>query len=152
VTTKRGRPPLPPPPTTGVPCRHCQRLTSATSARGLCRVCHGSKRLRSMYTSRKPPAVFDTVCVGCGKAKRIKCASRRLCDWCFRNPVIREAHTTPETTSRAEEGYGLVPATVLSAEPTTARPGSKEKIAVLEARARDGVLLWHPEDVKGCVR
>jgi hypothetical protein len=30
--------------------------------------------------------------------------------------------------------------------PTTALPGSPEKVAVLEARAALGVSLWHPGD------
>jgi hypothetical protein len=31
-------------------------------------------------------------------------------------------------------------------EPTNALPGSPEKVAILESRARRGVSLWHPKD------
>jgi hypothetical protein len=34
----------------------------------------------------------------------------------------------------------------LPAQPTDALPGSPEKVAVLEERARLGVSLWHPLD------
>jgi hypothetical protein len=30
--------------------------------------------------------------------------------------------------------------------PTSAPPGSPEKVAVLEARAARGEILWHPDD------
>jgi len=33
-------------------------------------------------------------------------------------------------------------------EPTTALPGTPEKVAVLEERARLGLALWHPLDAK----
>lgn len=31
-------------------------------------------------------------------------------------------------------------------EPTTAKPGSGSKVAVLAARVADGLTLWHPSD------
>lgn len=34
-------------------------------------------------------------------------------------------------------------------EPTEALPGSPEKMAVLEERARRGLALWHPGDNSG---
>ena len=36
----------------------------------------------------------------------------------------------------------------LAAEPTTALPGSPEKVAVLAERARLGLSLWHPADAR----
>jgi hypothetical protein len=45
--------------------------------------------------------------------------------------------------------------TALAAQPTTALPGTPEKVAVLEERARLGLSLWHPLDATlesvGCV-
>jgi hypothetical protein len=37
-------------------------------------------------------------------------------------------------------------ASPLPPAPTAARPGSHEKVAVLEARAAAGYALWHPAD------
>jgi hypothetical protein len=34
----------------------------------------------------------------------------------------------------------------LAAQPTSAAPGSEEKVAVLAERARLGLSLWHPHD------
>jgi hypothetical protein len=53
----------------------------------------------------------------------------------------------PSTSKFARRGFGngnlVVP---LPAEPTTAAPGSPEKVAILQERARRGVALWHPSD------
>jgi len=35
---------------------------------------------------------------------------------------------------------------ILPAQPTGALPGSPEKVAILEERARLGLSLWHPLD------
>jgi hypothetical protein len=39
-----------------------------------------------------------------------------------------------------------VPGTALAARPTSAVPGTEEKVAVLAERARLGLSLWHPHD------
>ena len=36
----------------------------------------------------------------------------------------------------------------LPCEPTTAQPGTPEKVAILMERARLGQSLWHPDDAK----
>ena len=35
--------------------------------------------------------------------------------------------------------------------PTAALPGTPEKVAILEERARRGFALWHPLDAEGAV-
>jgi hypothetical protein len=58
---------------------------------------------------------------------------------------VRERY--PSTSKFAKRGVGngngLAP---LPSIPTRARPGSPEKVAVLEERARQRQSLWHPLD------
>jgi hypothetical protein len=70
---------------------------------------------------------------------------RGLCWSCYYTPGVRERF--PSTSKFARRGVGngcvFVP---MPARPTPATPGSAEKLAVLEERARLGVSLWHPAD------
>jgi hypothetical protein len=53
----------------------------------------------------------------------------------------------PSTSKYARRGVGdFNGRTALAARPTAAAPGSAEKVAVLEERARLGLSLWHPLD------
>jgi hypothetical protein len=53
----------------------------------------------------------------------------------------------PSTSKFARRGVGdFNGAAKLAAQPTTALPGSPEKVAILEQRARLGLALWHPQD------
>jgi hypothetical protein len=73
---------------------------------------------------------------------------RGLCWSCYYTPGVRELY--PSTSKFARRGVddfnGQPP---LPAQPTDALPGSPEKVAVLEERARLGVSLWHPLDAPG---
>jgi hypothetical protein len=74
---------------------------------------------------------------------------RGLCWPCYYTPGIREQY--PSTSKFARRGAGLgCKGTRLPAEPTSATPGSAEKVAVLEQRFARGECLWHPDDVQGC--
>ena len=70
---------------------------------------------------------------------------RGLCWVCYYTPGVRELY--PITSKFARRGvgdfYGPAPLPVL---PTSAFPGTPEKVAVLEERARMRQNLWHPED------
>ncbi len=70
---------------------------------------------------------------------------RGLCWSCYYTPGVRELY--PSTSKFARRGVGdrngRVP---LAPEPTSALPGTPEKVAVLEERARLGLALWHPLD------
>jgi len=58
---------------------------------------------------------------------------------------VREKY--PSTSKFARRGVGdFNGRAALSARPTPAAPGSPEKVAVLEERARLGLSLWHPLD------
>ncbi len=70
---------------------------------------------------------------------------RGLCWKCYYTPSIRERY--PSTSKFARRGvhdfFGRVR---LPAAPTQALPGTLEKVAVLEQRARLRQELWHPLD------
>lgn len=55
----------------------------------------------------------------------------------------------PSTSKYARRGVSdFNGQTTVSAEPTTALPGSEEKVAILAERARLGLSLWHPRDAR----
>ena len=70
---------------------------------------------------------------------------RGLCWGCYYTPKVRDQYTTTSRYGRRgiEDCYGrfnLPPA------PTSAVPGSPEKLAVLMIRAMQHHSLWHPLD------
>ena len=70
---------------------------------------------------------------------------RGLCWSCYYTPGVRDLY--PSTSKFARRGVGnfcgnASPAGV----PTGALPGSPEKVAILEERARLRQDLWHPQD------
>jgi hypothetical protein len=70
---------------------------------------------------------------------------RGLCWSCYYTPGVRELY--PSTSKFARRGVGdFTGEARLAAQPTDARPGSAEKVAILEERARLGLSLWHPLD------
>ena len=82
-------------------------------------------------------------CRHCGEGKVTR--PRGLCWACYYMPGVRELY--PSTSKFARRGVGdfngrSAPATL----PTVALPGSPEKVAILEERARLRQDLWHPQD------
>jgi hypothetical protein len=70
---------------------------------------------------------------------------RGLCWSCYYTPGVRDQY--PSTSKFARRGVGnFNRRTKLPPCPTSALPGTLEKVAVLEERARLGVSLWHPLD------
>jgi hypothetical protein len=82
-------------------------------------------------------------CRHCGRSRVNR--PRGLCWSCYYTPGVRERY--PSTSKFAKRGVGngngLAPLPLM---PTRARPGSPEKVAVLEERARRRQALWHPLD------
>ncbi len=69
----------------------------------------------------------------------------RLCWNCYYTRGVRELY--PSTSKFGRRGPGNFHAhTPLPAFPTSAPPGSEEKVAVLAERARLRQSLWHPKD------
>lgn len=71
--------------------------------------------------------------------------SRGLCEKCYYTPEIRQRY--PSTHKNAPVQHGsLPPPRLTKPEPTTAIPGTPEKVAVMAARAEAHQELWHPQD------
>jgi len=71
---------------------------------------------------------------------------RRLCWVCFYTPGVRERY--PSMSKFGRRGIGNFNGrTPLPTCATYAVPGSAEKVAVLEERARLKQSLWHPDDI-----
>jgi hypothetical protein len=83
------------------------------------------------------------LCRHCQKVKANR--PRGLCWSCYYTPGVRDLY--PSTSKFARRGVSdFNGRTRLPAEPTSALPGTPEKVAVLMERARQGVSLWHPLD------
>ncbi len=82
-------------------------------------------------------------CRHCGQRNSNR--PRGLCWTCYYLPGVRERYTVLGKFAR--RGVPDFNGRVISAtEPTRAKPGSPEKVAVLEQRARLRQSLWHPLD------
>jgi hypothetical protein len=92
----------------------------------------------------KPESLMQ--CQHCRKAPASR--PRQLCWVCYYAPGVRGLY--PSTSKFARRGLGnFFARSPLPAFPTSAAPGSPEKIAVMQERARLKQSLWHPEDATG---
>jgi hypothetical protein len=72
---------------------------------------------------------------------------RGLCWSCYYRPGVRDLY--PSTSKFARRGIDdFTGKAALPSGPTRALPGSPEKVAVLEQRARLRQSLWHPLDAR----
>ena len=70
---------------------------------------------------------------------------RGLCWSCFYRPGVRDLY--PNRSRFAQRGVSdFFGKPALPPVPTDALPGTPEKVAVLEERARSRQALWHPLD------
>jgi hypothetical protein len=82
-------------------------------------------------------------CRHCGR--RPISRPRGLCWGCYYTPSVRACY--PSTSKFARRGIDDFNGRVaLPSEATGARPGTGEKVAILEQRARLHQALWHPKD------
>jgi hypothetical protein len=82
----------------------------------------------------------------CRNCQRVRAnRPRGLCWSCYYSPGVREKY--PSTSKFARRGVqdfnGKI---LLDDKPTSALPGSEEKVKILIERARRGLSLWHPGD------
>jgi len=84
------------------------------------------------------------LCRHCQKVKSNR--PRGLCWSCYYTPGVREKF--PSTSKFARRGIVDFNGRTPLPEPTTALPGTTEKVAILEERARLGQSLWHPLDAQ----
>lgn len=87
---------------------------------------------------------MNTRCVHCGKVGQSGRA-RALCGICYRDFSIRLLYPI---TSSSRKGSGIAGSykNLEHGEPTTALPGSPEKIEILTKRAEKNQHLFHPKD------
>jgi hypothetical protein len=82
-------------------------------------------------------------CRNCGRPRVNR--PRGLCWTCYYKPSIRDRFPSQSKFGRRGVadfcGCGAIPM-----EPTAATPGTAEKVAILEQRARMHQQLWHPQD------
>jgi hypothetical protein len=84
------------------------------------------------------------LCRHCQKVKSNR--PRGLCWSCYYRPGVREKY--PSTSKFARRGVHDFCGRARLPEPTTTLPGTPEKVAILEERARLGLCLWHPLDAQ----
>jgi hypothetical protein len=82
-------------------------------------------------------------CRHCRKVKKM--GNRGPCRECFAVPSIKRRYRPLPSVGVFGVGLGFGGFSLPPA-PTTAAPGTAEKVAVLEERARRKVWLWHPLD------
>ena len=69
---------------------------------------------------------------------------RGLCWSCYYTPGVRDLY--PSTSKFARRGVGNFCGQAAPCDPTGAMPGSPEKVAIMEQRAKMRQELWHPLD------
>ncbi|OWK43603.1 hypothetical protein [Fimbriiglobus ruber] len=85
------------------------------------------------------------ICKHCCQAKVNR--PRGLCWSCYYTPGVKEMF--PSTSKYARRGVGNFTGNAPTPpEPTTAPPGTPEKMAVLELRVNLKQALWHPLDAQ----
>jgi hypothetical protein len=84
------------------------------------------------------------VCKHCSKARVNR--PRGLCWSCYYTPGIRDLY--PITSKFARRGPGNFNGLAPLPDPTTAPPGTPEKLAILQMRAQNHQSLWHPLDAR----
>ncbi len=88
---------------------------------------------------------MSPVCRNCSKCKVNR--PRGLCWSCYYTPGVKDRY--PSTSKFARRGLGNFSGNApLPESPTVAPPGSPEKLAVIEQRARMRQALFHPYDAK----
>lgn len=128
-------------------CRHCRKRAARTGrngSRGLCNTCYADVDVREFYPRGEKSRRSLGPCRNCATRKGSR--PRGLCYTCYQDGAIRAQHKG--AIGHGIEGQRVRPGKRLPAEPTTALPGSEEKIRVLEARAARGEQLHHPQDAK----
>ena len=84
-------------------------------------------------------------CRHCRNPKRTVNRPRGLCWYCFYTPGVKERYRMFVHRSEVGKFHTGGPTQPI---PTTAAPGTPEKLQVLEARARAGQHVFHPADAR----
>lgn len=120
--------------------------TGAGSGRSDCIVFSSMKQTSTVFNFRMTSTMQSQQqilkqCPACGEPVRGK--NRRLCWRCHEAHLHRCFPPAPNKCSASQIGLR---SPTLRPEPTAAKPGTGEKVKVLEARAERGEELWHGGD------
>lgn len=119
-----------------VRCASCDAFCERV-IKGLCQPCYHREVNRRRDRNRGP-------CRHCQRARANR--PRGLCWACYHTPGMRERYPITSKCARRGEIEDFTGTAPLPAGPTEALPGTPEKLAVLEERARGRQTLWHPGD------
>lgn len=81
-------------------------------------------------------------CIHC---RRCKIRYRGLCWGCGKNPALFDLYPRKLSVLSRHEPHGPVPK--MPENPTDARPGSEQKIQVMNQRFARGEAVFHPDDL-----
>lgn len=95
------------------------------------------------------PAPAGPLCVHCKESLRSR--PRGLCWTCYYTPSIRALYPVTSKYHQHGEANGYRNSRLPKC-PTSARPGSEEKIMVMIARVQRGEGIFHPEDAHLAVK
>lgn len=137
-----------------VVCPDCttERFVSYTTVRqiwcgaqvGRCVPC-ANLRLSERAAAERAARGVLAACRHCTKAQVNR--PRGLCWGCYYTPGVKELY--PSTSKYSRRGAGnFAGAAPLPPAPTTAAPGTPEKVAVMAARAEAGRAVFHPADAR----
>jgi hypothetical protein len=119
------------------------------SRRGLCYSCYAIPGVKDRYKLKNRGQVslqFGPICRHC-KERPVN-RPRGLCWKCFYEPGVKEHYPSTSKYAARGTGAGFKCRAPLPATPTTALPGSAEKVRVLRERAKRGEQLFHPRDAR----
>lgn len=124
-------------------CKYCQQIRRVRHSHGLCDRCAANpvirRRFKTAKIDRNPPVAS---CRHCKKGNPTR--PRGLCYGCYSDLPTRNSY--PPTSHYARHGIIGSGVHQLPIHPTSAQPGTAEKICVLMDRAQRGESLWHPLD------
>jgi hypothetical protein len=108
-----------------------------------------SVKSRVLEVQVHPKSVAIPPCRHCQRNSAYKPGG--LCSRCYYTVAVRVRYGGLQELGRGtRDGYkspvGRVAPKDLPSQPTSALPGTPEKVEVLRERARAGVSLWHPLD------
>lgn len=84
-------------------------------------------------------------CVHCDRVDVILFSTRDLCRECYKDQQVRDLYAV-ENKMAHQANRVISKGPTKRPQPTTAVPGSLEKIKVLAERLARGEALWHPDD------
>ena len=131
-------------------CLHCRTRKGDPERRGLCQVCSRDPETLDRYPRRRDLWAKGKVdrrpmCCRCSEKRANR--PRGLCWNCYYTPGVKELY--PSTSKYARRGVGNFTGNApLAPFPTSALPGTPEKMAVMAERAKNRQSIFHPSDAQ----